>query len=313
MKEIGGYFELETANMPLFHNDGLWLNSGRNAFAYILKTFNIKRIALPFFTCPVVWEITEQENCKIIPYDIDNNFMPTIKFNEEEYILYTNYFGICSNQVKKLSSQYPNIIFDNAQAFFAQFSGIASFYSPRKFFGIPDGGLVISKKYSDIQLQRSTSYNICSHLLKRHDLGAEAAYFDFKNNSFEISKAPLQTISPLTKAMMKNVNYSNIMKTRIENYSVLANALTKYNKINTSLYKDIPLVYPFYLENGAADLRNKLIQHKIFVAKYWPAAKNTSCMSSNAAKLFSENIIPLPIDQRYNTNDMHRILEVICK
>lgn len=37
MKEIGGYIELDTYMNPMLHDDGIKLNCGRNAFAYILK------------------------------------------------------------------------------------------------------------------------------------------------------------------------------------------------------------------------------------------------------------------------------------
>ena len=37
MKEIGGYIELDTYMNPMLHDDGIKLNCGRNAFAYILR------------------------------------------------------------------------------------------------------------------------------------------------------------------------------------------------------------------------------------------------------------------------------------
>ena len=51
MKEIGGYIELDTYTSPMLHNDGIKLNCGRNAFAYILKAKNIKKIYFPKFMC----------------------------------------------------------------------------------------------------------------------------------------------------------------------------------------------------------------------------------------------------------------------
>ena len=44
MKEIGGYFELELASKEEYHTSAIKLNSGRNAFKYILKAQNIKKI-----------------------------------------------------------------------------------------------------------------------------------------------------------------------------------------------------------------------------------------------------------------------------
>ena len=44
MKEIGGYIELDTYMNPMLHDDGIKLNCGRNAYAYILKAKNIKNL-----------------------------------------------------------------------------------------------------------------------------------------------------------------------------------------------------------------------------------------------------------------------------
>ena len=59
--------------------------------------------------------------------------MPSLEFNKEAYILYPNYFGICDKNVEKLVQIYPKLIVDNAHAFYAQPSGLASFNSARKF------------------------------------------------------------------------------------------------------------------------------------------------------------------------------------
>ena len=49
MKEIGGYFELELSSKEEFHRDALKLNSGRNAFKYILKAQSTRKVHIPVF------------------------------------------------------------------------------------------------------------------------------------------------------------------------------------------------------------------------------------------------------------------------
>ena len=65
------------------------------------------------------------------------------------------------------------MIVDNAQALFAEpIQGVKSVYSPRKYVGIPDGGIAYIEAGLDInQYDRDVSYERCSHLLKRLDLG----------------------------------------------------------------------------------------------------------------------------------------------
>ena len=72
---------------------------------------------------------------------------------------------------------------------------------------------------------------------------------------------------------------------------------------------DVPMVYPLYLENGD-EVRTKLIQNQIFVARYWPNVLNDAKPTDLEFSL-TMNILPLPIDQRYGTEDMNRIIEII--
>ena len=72
--------------------------------------------------------------------------MPTIIFDDNSYVLYTNYFGICAKNIKELAKKYKNLIVDNAQAFYMPKYGIASFNSLRKFFGVPDGSFLMCDK-----------------------------------------------------------------------------------------------------------------------------------------------------------------------
>ena len=69
----------------------------------------------------------------------------------------------------------------------------------------------------------------------------------------------------------------------------------------------VPMVYP-YLTNDD-NLRQRLIDDRIFVATYWPnlAKLNYDTLEECLAK----KIIALPIDQRYNKEDMKRIIESI--
>ena len=136
-KEIGGYFELELDKRNLFYPDAIALNSARNCLRYIIRAYNITEIYVPYYTCNVVWQAIRSEGCKIKFYHIDDKFMPVQEFQKEDFVLYSNYFGVCAGNVKILSEKYPNLIVDNAQAFYMPSLGLASFNSPRKFFGVP--------------------------------------------------------------------------------------------------------------------------------------------------------------------------------
>ena len=111
----------------------LKLDYARNSFRFLIKEFGIKEIRLPYYLCDVMRHGAFAEGCKILFYHIDDNFMPAESFNEKEFILYPNYFGICEKNVKQLSKIYPNLIVDNAHSLYSEPMGIACFNSVRKF------------------------------------------------------------------------------------------------------------------------------------------------------------------------------------
>ena len=131
------------------------LNTARNSLRCIIKTYKIKEIYIPYYICYAIRNAAYQEKCKIIYYHIDKNFTPIDEFPIDAYILYPNYFGICSHIVDKLVKKYHNVIIDNAHSFYSEPRGLASFNSLRKFFPtLRDGSFFPSSAKPNIIRQR---------------------------------------------------------------------------------------------------------------------------------------------------------------
>ena len=294
-KEVGGYFGLECGKSADFH-DGVYLNSGRNALRYIIRAYGIKSMHVPAYTCPVVWEAVKAENCDISLYDIDENFMPVHGCGKDDFILYNNWFGVCGKQVEAMAECYPNLIVDNSQAYYSRSKGLACFYSPRKFFGLADGGIAVCAKTTEEEFEIDESFNRCAHLLKRLDLGATAGYADFQRNDACLNDLPIRKMSALTHAVMGNIDYAEAKAKRLENFRYLEEKLGQRFNLAAD---DVPMVYP-YMTNDAS-LRQRLIENKIFVATYWNSAQPD----------LTHKIIPLPIDQRYGLTEMGKIERLV--
>ena len=86
------------------------LNTARNALRYVINAFQIEELYIPYYICPSLRNAVKKENCKIIFYHIDNKFRPIQDFPENAFILYPNYFGICSTIVDELNSKYKNLL-----------------------------------------------------------------------------------------------------------------------------------------------------------------------------------------------------------
>ena len=136
-------------------------------------------------------------------YHIEEKLEPKFNFSllqENEAFFYTNYFGLKDEYINKLPHKH-NIVIDSCQSFFSKLlPWFDTFYSPRKFFGVPDGGYLYSYDNSrlPVKLKQLVSYKRCSHLLKRIDLSAEEGYADFKRNDKELSNDSIMTMSFLT-------------------------------------------------------------------------------------------------------------------
>lgn len=310
--EIGGYLGLECSTSEAYHK-GIYLNSARNALRYIVRVKGIKHIFLPYFTCPVIWDALKEEGCQLEFYDIDRNLNPILdKIPRTAYIVCNNYFGIQTDLMRRLAVEYENIIIDNAQAFYAPQLGLGSFYSPRKFFGLPDGGIVLLNDDVHLELEQDQlSYTRCEHLLKRYDLGANASYSDFIKNDASLINENVMHMSTLTSVLMKNIDYEYVKKKRRENYLYLHNQLSDMNLLSIKLTNDdVPLAYPLLIE--AEGMRDYLISHKIYIPKYWPNIDEYASNESNAIYMV-DNLISIPIDQRYGINDMQRIAHILKK
>jgi len=309
-EEIGGFYGLELpSTRQMLHSRAIRLNTGRNCLRYVIRAYGIKKIFVSYFTCPVIWESAEAEGCRVEYYSIDNYFMPIRIFPADSFILYANYFGVCARNVAALSLQYPNLIIDNAQAFYMPPTGIASFYSPRKFFGVPDGGLLYSLKELPTAFPQGESYHRCSHLLKRLDLSAQAAYVDFRANDEAVGHEPIQIMSKLTERILQSIDYDSIRLKRLENFEVLHTHLRGSNELDIQLREDdVPLAYPFICENKS--LRQQLIDAKIYIPKYWPGIENY-CPLGSVDLALQRDILPIPCDQRYSHPEMNSICKII--
>lgn len=319
-KEIGGYFELELprSNDIFIHASGVMVNSGRHALEYILSSIgrDIRKLFLPYYTCEVIWEPIKRLGIPYEFYHVDIAFeiSDDIVLAESEYLIANNYYGIKDKYISKLADRYGDqLIVDNAQAWYApEIPGVNSFYSPRKFFGLPDGGVAFTQFPYDISLEKGFSSSRCNHLFRRIDYGASAGYGDFQNNSTALSKEGLTSMSDLTFRMLSSIDFKEAQRIRLDNYRFLSSYLDQSNGISLPEMDSFacPMVYPYYTEDTG--LRKRLIENKIFVATYWPNVL-VDCPEHSVEYELTKNVLPLPIDQRYTEDDMTCILNIITR
>lgn len=315
MDAIGGYFSLELSMREEYHKDALMLNTGRNCLEYILRARKYDKVYVPYYTCEVVLEPFKKLN---IPYefyhiDIQLEITDRITLKENEAVLYTNYFGLKQRYVEQLAEKYDSrLIVDNTQAFYAKpLDGIDTFYTCRKFFGVPDGAYLYCDKELEEEIEQDYSYDRVAHLVKRIDLSAEDGFKDFRRVDDGLDNQPIRKMSKLTQRMMQGVDYEAAAQRRRANFQMLHEALGKDNNLKLHLEDDaVPMVYPYLVP--IEGLREKLIENKIFVARYWPNVLDWTT-KDDIDYLLAYQMQPLPIDQRIGEKEMKVIIEVIKK
>ena len=313
MDAIGGYFSLELPLREEYHKDAIQLNTGRNCLEYILRVRGYKKVYVPYYTCEAVMEPINKLGIPYEYYHIDIHFEIRDRFTlkEGEALLYTNYFGLKQRYVEQLAETIGScLIIDNTQAFYAKpIPGIDTFYTCRKFFGVPDGAYLYCDKELDEEIEQDYSYDRVAHLVKRIDISAEDGFKDFRRVDDGLDNQPIRKMSKLTRRMMLGIDYEAAAQRRRANFQMLHDALGKDNNLELQLENNaVPMVYPYLVP--IKGLREKLIENKIFVARYWLNVLEWTT-KDDIEYLLAYQMQPLPIDQRYGEKEMKYIINKI--
>ena len=309
MKEIGGYFGLEDLIHREYYPDLIAVNNARNALLYILKARAVRKLYIPYYLCDSVSRLCGREGFPYAYYAVGKDFLPEfdIPLGEGEYLYIVNYFGQVSNdQAAALKAKHRQVIFDNVQAFFQRpVEGMDTVYSCRKFFGVPDGGYAATSARLSDPLPTDVSMDRMKHVLGRYEGAASAYYQDFARNDESFYDIELRQMSRLTHNILGAVDYDAVKTKREQNFCFLHERLKARNPLKLTMPAG-PYAYPFYCENGMK-VKRALAEKRIYVATLWPDA----VQFGGLAKEYSENILPLPCDQRYQENDMSMMMEVL--
>ncbi len=322
MNEYGGYLAIDSMGEEYFLNIGIKeefitrLNAARYGIVEAIKDSGCKRIWVPVYICHTVLDVLEDEGIVYNKYNIGEDFMPDMQeIGCNDIILVTNYYGIKQEGFYySIIDRYRNVIFDNTQAFFTKpiiRNGIYNIYSPRKFVGVPDGAYVITNHKLKIEkYEQDVSYNYAQYLFKAIEIGTNSAYLDYLRNEDRLCEDGPKQMSKLTRHLLANIDYDKIRHIRKKNYHYLVERLSNNNQLKGLELVDDPMVYPLLIKENSSTLRKKLVENKIYVPQWWKWVVESN-ESNQFEKFLSNNIIPIPIDQRYGIEDMSTIVDII--
>ncbi|WP_327438521.1 hypothetical protein [Pseudomonas donghuensis] len=315
-KAIGGYFELELPpGGPGPYPGAFKFQSARAAFCALLRAGRPRRVWVPRYICDAMLAPLKVVGIAVEFYTLEEDFSVAadLQLQADEWLLYVNYFGLCSLQQQRLLQRFnpAQVVFDHAQAFFTPpLDCLATIYSPRKFFGLPDGGLMVTRlpgvepaEVDEGALLRAT------HLLKRLAGTPESGYADYQNAERSLEDVEPKRMSVLTERLFTSIDYAAVKEKRNENFRFLHHALAGSNTLSLDLdLVDGPLCYPMLPTTSVSHA--SLAKQRIFVARYWPDVMARTC-PGDRERLFCERLLPLSCDQRYGKSDLLNVINTV--
>lgn len=303
-KEIGGYFELEHFGGKEYHEGAIALNCARSCAAYVIEARGIKTLWTPWYLCISVDRLCDQLGVEVKHFSINADFTPdfdTFEVGEDEYLYLVDYYGqLTDDQIRDAAARAKGrIIVDEVMAFFRKpVDGLDTLNSCRKFFGVADGAYLYTDAILDRELPLDESRDRMDFVLGRCERPANDFYQRSAENNVFFKDEPIKRMSPITRNILRGIDYETAAATRRTNFEALAAELGDLNEISPRA-TDGAFMYPLLIEGGAA-IRKNLQQQKIYVSMLW----GRDPMPVGIDGRYASEILPMICDQRYTVKDM---------
>lgn len=330
----------------------LWGNtvltsSGRGAISLMLDSIEedvkYKTVLLPAYICEsvIIPFIKKGYNCYF--YDIGTNLEPNTNHianylgEKIGIFLHMGYYGFPTNAkignlIKHFKKNGTIIVEDITHTLFSYYKRYKEndYYiaSLRKWFGIPSGGFLASKnrEVRSIKKIKDSFSSIRKEALlikgKYTQTGNQQLKYQFlkmfKSAEEELNNDPAPyDIDGVSNTIILKFDVNELILRRRENFSSLLRHIKDIKAINTVFdyltNKICPFFFPIYVEKYRDEMRQYLIDEKVYCPVHWPIPAQIKNIESLISKKVYENIISIPCDQRYELNDMESIISLLKK
>lgn len=312
--EMGGYLPLEIRQKDSYfsmvdHRFVLELNTGRTAIWCALKSWKATKVCVPYFYCPDIIEMLNNEGFTIRYYHVGKDLLPLdVTLDPDEVMVLVNYFGLLDRSMLSEYKKYSKVILDQAHSFFATpviEDGVMNVYSCRKFFGVCDGAYLVGKEVKEQDLPEDSSWKRAGHLFRCIEEGTNAAYADSKRA--EQSLSGFRKMSPLTRYIMSGIDYEYVWQKRNQNYQYLQEQVHDLQMLKSFDPKAVPYAYPLLLDQ---DIHAQLVAHRVYVPYLWTPLLEEKWEGTTENR-YTRNIVPLPLDQRYDRQSLDKMIQII--
>ena len=333
---IGGMFGLEDLAVednliPSFlKNCPILLANASSALWLLIKLLSPSQVWLPSYLCGSILGVVTKAGVKVKFYEISSalvvaslDWLEAVRPND--LIIGIDYFGFAMDisWVAEAKSKGAWILEDASQSLLSDHVGQQAdfvIFSPRKFLGVPDGGILICQQpiegIDKIQLAPPPSdwwlKALNATLLRRQfDLfGEDRHWFKLFQEAEQSHPVGLYRMSELAQNILEQcVNDRSIARKRIENYQHLLQSLD-FLAIFPSLPDGVvPLGFPIRVRDRDR-IRQKLFEREIYPPVHW-SIEDVVPAHFQGSHALSAEIMTLPCDQRYELKDMANVAVAI--
>ena len=317
---IGGFLPLElpkgvVERQPtLSHLEGaIGYHSGRSAMIELVRASGASEVILPAWTCPVVWETLAEAGIPVIRYRVLKTLQPDwiqilSHACRNAVVILNSYFGVFGPAREMIAelrrATGTRVLLDLAQSLYETCPDTcAAFYSPRKFVGIPDGGLLVVGGESGFETPPPPSETVdqdffarrLSCLGLRGEYASREAWDLYRDTEAEMQAGPV-AMSTLSGRLLRSLDHGLMAARRKANCEALCRT---FGIASECFGRSIPLCFPLLLDHPVEGLREKLVEVGILVPHYWPGVPPEADLGVG--------ILALPLDQRYLPADMEEM------
>lgn len=315
MKAIGGFFELELPDQPAggYHPAATALSTGRACLSAILEAEQPRRVYVPYYTCDSLLAPLQERGVAYSFYALDAHLEiqnpPALQAHE--LLIYINYFGVKQTYARQLRAYWgKQLILDNTHDFFSREDPAQgwAYNSARKFFGVPDGAYLYGPYLGPPAANDTISV---AHLVNRL-LGKQSqAYTEFTEYEERIDNA-VRGISVISEKLLSAVDYQACSQRRQQNFAQYHHAFAHINSLPIEwdgLQSTPAFCYPLLLPQELD--RTELFSQSIFVPWLWRETLTRSSTGYETEKLITKNLLPLPVDHRYDEDHIAKVISAI--
>lgn len=317
---IGGYFSLDPGDGCGFSglSQALGYRSARSAMAAVLAAVKPPAVWIPNFICGAVVDAVRAVGIEPKHYPLSPwlGVPDEVEPEPDDWVICVDYFGLNHMAIDRAITRFGShrVLTDASQSFyFEPRSESSTVYSPRKFFGVPDGGLLVTsfEVESPHASREEESLGRCAHLLYRKVGQVEKGYSKYRAAEASLCDCKPEAMSDLTRALLGRIDAETAAAARVRNYTHLAEQL-RLNGLDIPHLPSgaVPLCCPVACRS-ADNMRTELAARRIFTSTYWPDAVIPE--GDQIAMKLRHHTIYLPCDQRYTVEDMTHSAQILLK